>query len=211
MNKNPSSLGSLSKSSSAFTLVELLVVITILGILMGLAVGGAGAIKTQARNTQARNDCVGISSAIRSFYTDYSRYPIPSTKTDDAPFEPEDSSKGNQDVVSALIAQSPAINPRGTVYYENKLAKVNSAGLHTGGIFENAIFDPWGYTYGISVDGDYDGSLQYTGKLLKYYSSSPGDVKSEVWTVISGGVGVFSLGKDQCKSDTSSPGILSWY
>lgn len=198
---------------AGFTLIELLVVITILGILMSLGVSGAGAVRNQARTAQARNDCAGLSTAIRSFYTDYSRYPVPAAKKDDIPYEAAADSSGNSAVVGALLAVDTAVNPRGVVYYENKSAKVGSSGNPTGGIWKGAVFDPWGYTYGICVDGDYDGSLKYSGSALKYYTSVPGDTPDERWTPIPGGAGVFSLGKDHCSSNSGSPapGIISWY
>lgn len=199
--------------NSGFTLIELLVVITILGILMSLGVSGAGAVRNQARTAQARNDCAGLGTAIRSFYTDYSRYPVPLNKKDDAPYEAAPDSSGNFDVVGALLATDTAVNPRGVVYYENKSAKVGSSGNPTGGIWKGAVFDPWGYTYGICVDGDYDGSLKYSGNNLKFYTSVPGDTPDDRWTPIPGGSGVFSLGKDQCSGNSKqpAPGILSWY
>ena len=196
-----------------FTLVELLVVITILGILMSLGVSGAGAVRNQARTAQARNDCAGLSTAIRSFYTDYSRYPVPLNKKDDAPYEAVANSSGNSEVIGGLLATDATVNPRGVVYYENKSAKVGASGNPTGGIWQGGVFDPWGYTYGICVDGDYDGSLKYAGQALKYYSSAPGDTPDDRWTPIPGGAGVFSLGRDQCsqKVKQPAPGILSWY
>ena len=198
---------------AGFTLIELLVVITILGILMSLGVSGAGAVRNQARTAQARNDCTGLSTAIKSFYTDYSRYPVPASKRDDNPYEAAKDSSGNSEVVGALLATDTAVNPRGVVYYENKSAKAGASGGPTGGISNRGMFDPWGYTYGICVDGDLDGSLKYGGQALKYYSATPGDVPDDRWTPIPGGVGVFSLGKDQCSSNLKQPasGILSWY
>jgi prepilin-type N-terminal cleavage/methylation domain-containing protein len=198
---------------SGFTLIELLVVITILGILMSLGVSGAGAVRNQARTAQARNDCAGLSTAIRSFFTDYSRYPVSLSKRDDAPYEAGSNSSGNSEVIGALLATDLTINPRGVVYYENKSAKVGSNGNPTGGISNGGVFDPWGFTYGICVDGDYDGTLKYTGQALKYYSSAPGDTPEDRWTPIPGGAGVFSLGKDQCSGNSKQPasGILSWY
>ena len=198
---------------AGFTLIELLVVITILGILMSLGVSGAGAVRNQARTAQARNDCAGLSTAIRSFYTDYSRYPVPANKKDDSPYEALTDSSGNAEVIGALLATDAAINPRGVVYYENKSAKIGSSGKTTGGMWKGAVFDPWGYTYGICVDGDYDGALKYSGQALKYYSSTPGDTPEDRWTAIPGGAGVFSLGRDQCSGSVKqpAPGILSWY
>ena len=181
---------------------------------MSLAVSGASAIRSQAKTAQARNDCTGLSQAIRSFYTDYSRYPIPLSKQEDTIIEASQSDSGNSQIVKALVGKDADINPRGIAYYDPKSAKKGSSGGWTGGMSpDGAMFDPWGYTFGVCVDGDYDGALKYSGSSLKYFSASPGDVEDSVWKQISGGVGVFSLGRDQCTSSKGSfaPGILSWY
>jgi prepilin-type N-terminal cleavage/methylation domain-containing protein len=179
---------------SGFTLIELLVVITILGILMSLGVSGASAIRNQAKNAQARNDCAGLSTAIKAFYSDYSRYPT--ARRDDVTVEPSMTAPGNSEVIGALTATDATLNPRQVMYYENKTAKKSKTGTgYIGGLAEGSLFDPWGMTYGVLLDGDFDGKLQYGGTTLNL----PEEAKS-----VSGGVGVFSLGNDKNK------GILSW-
>lgn len=208
MNKNTP-----HKQRQGFTLVELLVVVTILGILMSLAVSGAGAIRNQARSAQARNDCTGVATAIRAFYTDYSRYPVTVGKSDNAPYEAQADPAGNSEVIKALTASDATINPRAVVYYESKTAKPSNDSW-TGGVHDGGLFDPWGYTYGICVNVQSASDFRYSGSALKYYLSKPGDVADDLWQPITSGVGVFSLGKDQCsdkKSSSPSPGILSWY
>lgn len=183
-----------NRGHNGFTLIELLVVITILGILMSLGVSGASAIRNQAKNAQARNDCAGLSTAIKAFYSDYSRYPT--ARRDDVVLEPGTTPEGNSEVIGALTATDATLNPRQVMYYENKMAKKSKSGSgYTGGLAEGALFDPWGSTYGILMDGNYDGKLEYSGAALKL----PEEAKS-----VSGGVGVFSLGNDKEK------GILSW-
>jgi prepilin-type N-terminal cleavage/methylation domain-containing protein len=183
-----------SRPFNGFTLIELLVVITILGILMSLGVSGASAIRNQAKNAQARNDCAGLSTAIKAFYSDYSRYPT--ARREDVTVEPSSTAPGNSEVIGALTATDATLNPRQVMYYENKTAKKSKTGAgYTGGLAEGSLFDPWGKTYGVLMDGDFDGKLQYNGATLNL----PEDAKS-----ISGGVGVFSLGNDRDK------GILSW-
>jgi prepilin-type N-terminal cleavage/methylation domain-containing protein len=187
-------LGDLCGSSDGFTLIELLVVITILGILMSLGVSGASAIRNQAKNAQARNDCAGLSTSIKAFYSDYSRYPT--ARRDDVTLEPATTPSGNSEVIGALTATDATLNPRQVMYYENKNAKKSKTGAgYVGGLAEGALFDPWGNTYGVLLDGDFDGKLEYGGSALNL----PNESKS-----ISGGVGVFSLGNAKDK------GILSW-
>ena len=181
-------------SGDGFTLIELLVVITILGILMSLGVSGASAIRNQAKNAQARNDCAGLSTAIKAFYSDYSRYPT--ARRDDVTLEPATTPSGNSEVIGALTATDATLNPRQVMYYENKNAKKSKTGAgYIGGLAEGALFDPWGNTYGVLLDGDFDGKLEYGGSTLNL----PKESKS-----VPGGVGVFSLGNDKDK------GILSW-
>jgi prepilin-type N-terminal cleavage/methylation domain-containing protein len=183
-----------SRPVKGFTLIELLVVITILGILMSLGVSGASAIRNQAKNAQARNDCTGLSTAIKAFYTDYSRYPT--VRRDDVTVEPSATAPGNSEVIGALTATDASLNPRQVLYYENKTAKKSKTGTgYVGGLAEGSLFDPWGMTYGVLLDGDFDGKLQYSGTGL--------DLPEEAKTIL-GGVGVFSLGNNKDK------GILSW-
>lgn len=180
-----------------FTLIELLVVITILGVLMGLGFSGVSAIRQQAKNAQARSDCVALSGAILNFYGEYNRYPT--ARQEDAIYEPgQDATGGNAEVIKVLTAQDAVLNPRQVVYYDGKNAKRSkSTGKYEAGLSpEGAVFDPWGNTYGILMDANYDGKLTYSGGILKEMS--------EENRRVSGGAGVFSLGKD------SSKGILSW-
>jgi prepilin-type N-terminal cleavage/methylation domain-containing protein len=202
-----------SNANFGFTLVELLVVITILGILMSLGVSGSSAIRNQARSAQARNDCTGVATAIRAFYTDYSRYPVGASSAGTSIYEAQPDAEGNKAVVQALMAVDTEINPRGVVYYEGKMAKLTN-GQWSGGVYGGGLFDPWGYTYGVCMNVQSDPSFKYSGSNLKFYKSTPGDVSDDLWKPITSGVGVFSLGKDHCsdsKGGVSAPGILSWY
>ncbi|MEI6712533.1 MAG: type II secretion system protein [Verrucomicrobiota bacterium] len=184
---------------SGFTLIELLVVITILGILMGMAVGGTSAIKEQSKMTQAKNDCMGMVIAIKAFYADYSRYPVPAAKQDDVPYEAGES---NKPVLDIITAKNDEINPRKVSYYEPKARKTDSEGHSSGGGLDNNtgdMYDPWGTTFGIIVDGDYDSNLTYAGAGMK-------DLKETEKAVV-GGVGVYSLGNPK---KTERKPVLSW-
>ncbi len=61
----------------AFSLLELLVVLSIIAILAGLLLPVTNPVMNNARKVQAKNIEVQIVTAIRSFQTDYGVYPMP--------------------------------------------------------------------------------------------------------------------------------------
>src|SRR5205085_10090361 len=71
------------RANAAFTLIELLVVIAIIAVLMGFAFPVFSGIQNQAKKTQAQNDVTQIVTAVNAFYTEYGKYPLPSTASGD--------------------------------------------------------------------------------------------------------------------------------
>lgn len=63
------------KVKKAFTLVELLVVMSIIGVLASLAVGSFRTAQLRGRDTQRKSDLKQISNALELFYADHGRYP----------------------------------------------------------------------------------------------------------------------------------------
>ncbi len=61
-----------------FTLVELLTVIAIIIILMGLLFPTINVVRNQAKSAQAKTDATSVVSAVKAYYTEYGRYPVPS-------------------------------------------------------------------------------------------------------------------------------------
>jgi prepilin-type N-terminal cleavage/methylation domain-containing protein len=59
----------------AFTLLELLIVMIILALLAGLGLMAFGTIQMKARDSRRKQDLVGISKALDTYYNDYGVYP----------------------------------------------------------------------------------------------------------------------------------------
>src|SRR5204863_2673789 len=159
---------------SAFTLIEMIVVMLIIATLTALFMGAATSVFDRARRTQAKNDVIQIATAVNAFYTEYGRYPVTVTSTaTDAFFGSGTTpagctSYGSNDVLLNVlrnITSDPnavALNPRQIVSLSPGGAK--STTPPRGGTSQSAgsvgqYFDPWGSQYAILIDTNYDNTL----------------------------------------------------
>ena len=149
-----------SLGKNAFTLIELLVVITIIVILMGLLFPAFRGVQDQAKKTQSKNDLTQIVTAVNAFYTEYGKYPIPSSFSGTEYSCGGTSGTPSKVVFDALRGLDPSINPRQVVFINPADAKDQSnprAGM--GPPSNGQFYDPWGTTYAIRIDSDYDNQV----------------------------------------------------
>src|ERR1041385_2094468 len=88
------------QSRRAFTLIELMVVISIIAILIGLLFPALRGMQDQAKRAQAKNEVSQIVTAVNAFYTEYGRYPI--STTIDTTFGPGGSPTTNETLFTEL-------------------------------------------------------------------------------------------------------------
>lgn len=147
------------KSSRAFTLIELLIVIAIIGILMALLFPAVGSAIDAARRAQAKNDVVQIATAVTAYETEYGRLPTNSASPMDV----------GGPLLQALMGSNGTIpNPRQIVFIEVQNSKKGKSGVSN-----NLFVDPWGATYKIIFDEDYNNRIPSAGE-------SPGPVGSDI-------------------------------
>ena len=131
------------REQSAFTLIELLAVITIIGILAGLTLGAAGAVRRHGATSTAKAEVAALQAACDRYYADNNAYPIgtasPTTVTAPA---------GATALFTNLVGSATlTVAPTSKRYFEPKPAMVYTNGS------PNYFIDPWGYAYGYNSDG----------------------------------------------------------
>jgi prepilin-type N-terminal cleavage/methylation domain-containing protein len=187
-----------SELKAAFTLIELIVVIAVIAILMALLFPAFQGVQAQAKRTQAKNDLTQIVTAVNAFYTEYGKYPI---ATDDTPL------LNNSDLLYTLRAVAGganvghAINTRQIVFISPPSVK-DPANPRSGIGTDGQYYDPWGQTYKIAIDGNYDNTL--TNPYSADSGAGPAALRQ--------GVIAWSIGQDTTQGTTfaDSDDVISW-
>ncbi len=174
-------------SSRAFTLIELLIVIAIIGILMALLFPAVGGAIDAARKAQAKNDVTQIATAVTAYETEYGK--LPGTITSDTSKNVDDA------LVKILTAQDDVNNPRKITFIEIGVAKKGKSGTNGTG-----FVDPWGGNYQIAMDGTYDNTLNVQVGVSPGPTTNGIRKKVAVWNV--------AVGKNDSEKKRRS--VVSW-
>ena len=153
------------RRQNGFTLVELLVVIAIIAVLAGAGFAAGNAAIQKAKKTTALATCTALESAVNNFYTEYGAMPI--TGSSDEKIETDQ--KTNKTLI-ALLGKEPStgtenLNTRGIKFLSVKEGKklkdkgINGIIYTSDGGFDG-LYDPWGGSYKMIIDGDYDETLK---------------------------------------------------
>lgn len=163
------------RANSGFTLVELLVVISIIVVLAAMSFGAANMAINKAKRTQALNDAMGLQSAIERYYNEYSKLPDFGMTGDEATTDGQSGAEllkillGKEDVASGMQ------NPRQIVFLNAKESKSKAKGglvYSSGGSSANpeGYYDAWGNPFHIKIDDDYDQEIKdplTTGGIIR--------------------------------------------
>lgn len=137
------------KSGSAFTLVEILGVLLIIGILAGITLGGAGAVRRHAATGQAKAEIAALEAACARYQSEVGSYPSNTSADPSSRFRPADYQAAGTNLFTQLFGTNQFNRPPETKrFFEPKPSMVSSTQN------PNPFFvDPWGNAYGYFSDG----------------------------------------------------------
>jgi len=149
--------------SSAFTLTELLVVISIIGLLAGLSAVAIPRAMEAGKRAKAKGDLMALVAAVKAYHQEYGVYPLkPSQRSttaneyfswvgpEDAQKSPSKDCKDFMRVLSGenLTTEGVEMNPKQIRFLEGPDAQGN-------------FLDPWGMAYSVKMDTNESGGVEY--------------------------------------------------
>lgn len=157
-------LRSHSRASRGFTLVELLVVISIIVVLAALSFGAAQVAIKKANALKTRTTATAVAAAVDNYYQEYSKLPAIGGATDEVRTEGEAGIElllvllGKEDDTGTMQnpRKIPFLNVE-TGRNKNKGGLVYSNG-GAGGQIEG-LYDAWGQPFYIKMDTEYEDEI----------------------------------------------------
>jgi len=189
--RNP--VSAIRNPHNAFTLLELLVVISIIAILASLALPAFNGVHEQAKRMQAKNDLIQIVTAVNAYMTEYGKYPFTVAPPSDTTFGV---TLTNDQLFNVLRGVNLTENARRIVFLSPPDAKDAihpRSGIGTAPGSAGQYFDPWGKPYLIRLDTDYDNQVRNP------YSQNAGSAP-----FLRSGVIAWSAGRDGLSDSVST-------
>ena len=148
------------KGREGFTLVELLVVVTIIGLLVGLISVAVPKAIESGMKAKTKGELTSIVAAVKAYKQEYGQWPVAKSKMDSVADEynswygPPTTESESKDLMRILSGDmtvqkdGQTMNPKGVRFLE---------GAKTDGTFQ----DPWDSSYFVKMDCDDSGGVNY--------------------------------------------------
>jgi len=140
-----------------FTLMELLVVITIIMILAGISFPAAQGVLAKAKKASTENMALQVRSGIAAYYTEYRRYPLPKGAASGS----DVTVRSDNTMMDILLgADGNPYNPRRITFFAGKKAKGGTNGVIMNTNGGGRLVDPWQEEFYITIDTDYNNRVE---------------------------------------------------
>lgn len=165
-----------------FTLVELLVVISIIAILASLTLGVSGYAKDKAGRSRAQAEIAALETALESYKIENGDYPKNSSTNFPNPKSVPANEGNYRDAAKLLFKELSggrtklSDTPTGKIYFEFKKNQVQGFDK------EAYVSDPWKYAYGYNVktaDEDASGAMSYNTGFPDLWTTAGEDNKDK--------------------------------
>lgn len=194
-------------ASGGFSLMELMVVITIIAILSSIIIPAGTQVQRNMKKVQAQKTCTELRTALMSYFTEYKRFPALSGNTGQDAVFPTDSSTP---LMRTLLGTDIQFNRRAIQFFSTKPAQRRGMpGLFaspdgsTVELLDPFLSGPSGVSnpYYVMVDLNYDNTLVVP-------SRNPGEQTEQIFT----NVAVWSFGFDgvQGSQNTKSDDVTAY-
>jgi prepilin-type N-terminal cleavage/methylation domain-containing protein len=155
-------------AKSAFTLVEMLVVLAIIGTLMAIILPIVGKVKIAAKRAKAQQEIKSVELGIKAYQSEYGKFPLQDSMTEHA------YTADYIDLMNTLAGVNTNANPRRIAFIE----------LPQASMINNMFVDPWQKPYQVVADWSMDNivtlaaSNNYTpaaltGRVVAVWSFGP--------------------------------------
>jgi type II secretory pathway pseudopilin PulG len=164
----------------------MLVVMGIIGILVAMLFPVVKKAIEAAERTEAQRMVAALDNAIRSYNTEYGRFPLQNASTAQYEYKTNDTARGYVKLISTLRGLDATENPKGIPFLD-----VPEKQLLDSGPMAGALIDPWDAPFRVWVDWDND-------NIINTGASSPyGEIRGRQ-------VVVWSPGPDRIDGTTST-------
>lgn len=136
-------------AGGGFTLIEMLVVIAIITILLLALFPAMNAAFRNARRGRASHEIASLVAAIKSYHSEYGKWPCPNNGTDDQTFHAASGNPSSADA-QAQVINCLTNNPERHVFLD----------VPARSMVNGFYVDPWGNPYVIVLDTDFNNNCR---------------------------------------------------
>ena len=133
------------KKACSFTLIELMVVVSLIGLLAGILLAAVAGVRSQAARSQAKAQVAALEAALSRFQTENGFFPSSTSANPSSSLNPANYVTGSRLLFTNLLGRATLSGSPGT----NKAFFDPSPAMVLTNSSPNSFVDPWGYAFAL--------------------------------------------------------------